>query len=57
MKNELDISTMSKSMIQSELNALNYIDRMTLKDRHYRNKLKAELNKRIEDECKAAEAK
>jgi len=57
MKNELDISTMSKSMLQSELNALNYIDRMTLRDRDYRSKLKSELAKRIEDECKAAEAK
>ena len=51
MKHEPDLSQMSKTMLQSELNAYNLLIFLTTYQKEYMNRLEAEINKRIEDEC------
>jgi len=51
MKHEPDLSRMSKTMLQSELNAYNLLIFLTPDQKEYMNRLEAEINKRIEDEC------
>ena len=51
MKRESDSSQMSKTMLQSELNAFAQLPFMTQDDVDYCKKLQAELDKRIEAEC------
>jgi hypothetical protein len=53
MKLEPGIESMSKTMLLSELNALNYSN-WTQADQLYRDRLLDEYNKRIEEECKLA---
>ena len=53
MKSESGIDQMSKTMLLSELNALNYSN-WTQADPLYRDRLLDEYNKRIEYECKLA---
>ena len=53
MKYTQDPIQMSKTMLQSELNALNYSN-WTRQDMEYRDRLMEEFNKRLEEECKLA---
>lgn len=45
-----DVSTLTKDMIRSEINALNMIDPWTPEDMEYRGMLDRELDKRSEDD-------
>jgi len=51
MKREPDLSQMSKTMLQSELNAFELLAFITPGDIEYCNKVQMELDRRIEDEC------
>jgi len=51
MKHEPDLSQMSKTMLQSEINALDQHTFLDTEELVYYRKLQTELNNRIEDEC------
>jgi hypothetical protein len=45
-----DVTSLTKDMIRSEINALNQTDPWTLEEYEYSRKLIAELDKRMEDD-------
>jgi len=55
MNNQPDITTLSKSGLLSEINALNFVDDWvndwTINDVEYRMNLETEYYRRIEDDC------
>ena len=46
-----DLSILSRTVLQSELNCLKRIDKLDAQDIEYWDRLEAEINKRIELEC------
>lgn len=46
-----DLSTLSRTVLQSELNCLKRIDKLIADDIEYWDRLEAEINRRIELEC------
>jgi len=46
-----NLSTLSRTVLQSELNSLKRIDKLDAQDIEYWDRLEAEINKRIELEC------
>lgn len=52
-KYESDVTMMSRTMLLSELNALNYLEQWTLIESTYRTRLTDEFNRRIQYDCEA----
>jgi len=46
-----DLSTLSRTVLQSELNCLKRIDKLTAEDIEYWDRLAAEIDERIKLEC------
>jgi len=46
-----DLSTLSRTVLQSEFNVLKRLDKLDPEDIEYWNRLEAEINERIKLEC------